>query len=88
MKVELRVVAAPIHEGHIQLEKLYVLPRFQNRGVGSRLLRDLQQSANLQNTPIHLRVLSVNNGARRLYERLGFVVRHAAAERVFMQYHA
>ncbi|MFT4100800.1 MAG: GNAT family N-acetyltransferase [Burkholderiaceae bacterium] len=82
------IIAAPLHDSHIQLEKLYLLPRFQRKGVGSKLLRELQQSATARNRPVRLRVLAVNNEARRLYERLDFIVTHETPERVFMEYRA
>ena len=80
------IIAAPRHESHIQLEKIYLLPRFQRKGIGSQLLRELQQSATVQDKPVRLRVLAVNKEARQLYERLGFVVTNETPERVFMEY--
>jgi len=65
------------------LKKLYVLPRYQNRGIGTRVLRDLLAAAE---KPIRLRVLSVNP-ARRFYERKGFVVTRSTPERNFMEWH-
>ena len=51
------------------IENLYVLPELQNRGWGSALLRfALTQCGG---TPV-LWVLSVNEGAARLYRRFGF----------------
>lgn len=51
------------------IENLYVLPEMQNRGLGSALLRfALTRCAG---TPA-LWVLSVNEGAARLYRRFGF----------------
>ena len=51
------------------IENLYVLPRHQNRGYGTRLLKFAM--ARCQGTPT-LWILSSNQGARRLYERHGF----------------
>lgn len=82
------IIAAPVHDSHIQLEKLFVMPRFQRQGIGSRLLRDLLRSAAAQRKPIRLRVLAVNIDARRFYERFGFVVTNTTPERIFMEFHA
>ena len=51
------------------IENLYILPRAQNRGYGSRLLRFAM--AMCEGTP-ELWILENNEGARRLYHRYGF----------------
>jgi ribosomal protein S18 acetylase RimI-like enzyme len=48
-----------------------LLPRFRNRGVGSRLLGDLAAEADAAAVPLTIYVEKLNP-ARRLYERLGF----------------
>ena len=51
------------------IEDLYVLPERQNRGYGTRLLREAM--ARCDGAPV-LWILENNDGARRLYEREGF----------------
>jgi len=53
--------------GHLYLGRIELLPEFQGRGIGSRLIRDL-----LRDEPVELDVLAVNPRARALYRRLGF----------------
>jgi ribosomal protein S18 acetylase RimI-like enzyme len=53
------------------LEKLYVDPDAQNRGVGTALL---DQAKALRPDGLYLWVFLKNTGARRLYERHGFRV--------------
>ena len=53
------------------LEKLYVEPAEQNRGVGSALL---DKAKELRPDELYLWVFQRNEGARRLYERHGFDV--------------
>jgi ribosomal protein S18 acetylase RimI-like enzyme len=72
---------------HIHLDKLYIAPNFQRRGIGTHLLRDLIRRATADAKPLRLRVLAVNP-AKRLYERLGFVVIDQTPERYFMEYTA
>jgi GNAT superfamily N-acetyltransferase len=55
----------------LQLVRLFVLPAFQNRGIGSGVLAELIHEADQRGLPISLRVLPVNP-AQRLYERYGF----------------
>jgi GNAT superfamily N-acetyltransferase len=49
------------------LDKLYLLPQYQNRGLGSGLLQRLIDAARLADVALRLTVLEVNP-ARRLYE--------------------
>jgi ribosomal protein S18 acetylase RimI-like enzyme len=67
----------------LHLEKIYIHPDFQRRGVGTRLLTDL--IARAARRPLTLRVLVVNP-ARALYERLGFVVTETTSEYHFMEH--
>lgn len=57
-------------EHEIFLISIRLLPGFQRKGIGTRLIGELIQNSKL---PVRLRVLKVNP-ARRLYERLGFVI--------------
>jgi ribosomal protein S18 acetylase RimI-like enzyme len=56
------------------LANLRILPRFQGQGWGTRIVRDLLRQAKETGVPLTLQVLRVNDGARRLYERLGLYV--------------
>jgi ribosomal protein S18 acetylase RimI-like enzyme len=85
---EAGLVAVGEHASHLQLEKIYLLPHCQRHGVGSRLLKQIVESAAKSGKPVRLRVLAVNTDARRWYERFGFVVTKATAERLFMEYRA
>jgi GNAT superfamily N-acetyltransferase len=60
------------HRRFIFLSAIEVEPDFQSQGIGTCLIRDLQDEAERQGLPLRLRVLQ-GNPARRLYERLGFV---------------
>ncbi len=53
------------------LRKIYLLPEFQRRGIGSALLRRLIEDSEVSHLPIELRYLIVNPVAS-LYERFGF----------------
>ncbi len=50
-----------------------LLPEFQNRGIGSALIRGVLDFAITVKLPVRLRLLK-DNPARSLYERLGFAV--------------
>ncbi len=49
-------------------------PRFQRRGIGSALIQHTIDDAHARGLPVTLHVLKTNTPARRLYERLGFVI--------------
>lgn len=56
----------------IRLLDIAVIPEFQNRGVGTHLLRQLMDEATRDNKPLRHMVFVLNENAFRFYERLGF----------------
>ena len=57
----------------IQLLNIMIAPEYQNRGLGTAVLRELLAGARARRQSVRLQVMKVNP-ARHLYERLGFVV--------------
>ena len=49
-----------------------LIPEIQGRGLGSAIMRDLQEEARKVQLPIRLQVIKANTAAVRLYTRLGF----------------
>jgi len=66
-------VTAKYEPGETQLYNIMIAPEFQNRGLGTAVLRDFLARAQARRVPVRLQVMKVNP-ARRLYERLGFTV--------------
>lgn len=60
-------------EDDLYLKGIYLLPAYQNQGVGTAVLHHLLAQAQISGRPVSLRVFKVNP-ARRLYERLGFTI--------------
>ncbi|HEX8283561.1 MAG TPA: GNAT family N-acetyltransferase [Pyrinomonadaceae bacterium] len=58
----------------IHMLDVTVLPWAQGRGVGTALIRALTEEARASGKKLRHMVFVMNEGARRLYERLGFVV--------------
>jgi GNAT superfamily N-acetyltransferase len=58
-------------EGELRLVDVALLSRFRGTGLGTALVRALQEEAAEAGVPLRLRVLR-DNPARRLYARLGF----------------
>ena len=68
---------------HVWVDSLYILPGWQNRGIGTRIVRDIVASAGGKS--VRLNVLAVNP-ARRFYQRMGFVVTQSTPERHYMEW--
>ena len=58
----------------IRLLDIALLPEFQNRGIGTILIRRLIDEASQTNKFLRHMVFVLNNDAHRFYERLGFAV--------------
>jgi ribosomal protein S18 acetylase RimI-like enzyme len=56
----------------IHLLDIAVLAAHRDSGVGTRLVRELMDEAERAGLPLRLHVEMFNDGARRLYDRLGF----------------
>jgi GNAT superfamily N-acetyltransferase len=70
---------------HWFLDKLYLLPAYQNQRFGGWLLQRLMRDAKAEAMPVRLTVLEVNP-ARRFYERHGFVLTHTIPPRHHMEW--
>lgn len=69
--------------GEFRLSKLFILPAYQNRGIGGEILSRLIDQARITHKPVHLSVLTVNP-AKSFYVRHGFYVERKTSERVIM----
>jgi ribosomal protein S18 acetylase RimI-like enzyme len=71
--VDIGVLTLEERQDEVILGQIYILPAYQNRGIGTRLIRSVVSDAFARQLPVALRVLKSNPAARRLYQRLGFV---------------
>jgi len=83
--IDAGILAVEDHASHVQLLKLYLLTGARNKGIGSRLLIQLRQSAASMEKPVRLQTLAVNHAAQRFYLRHGFAVTSTTPGRVFME---
>jgi ribosomal protein S18 acetylase RimI-like enzyme len=72
-------------EREIFLANIHVHPDYQNQGIGSRVIKSLLVEAEQQGVPVSLKVLKVNEAARRLYERFGFSIEEEAEDYYLMR---
>jgi GNAT superfamily N-acetyltransferase len=75
----------PVCADHIEVKRIFLLPEFQNRGIGARLMKDVIALARSRQLPIRLRVFEVNR-AQRFYQRLGFSATGRTATHVAMEW--
>jgi ribosomal protein S18 acetylase RimI-like enzyme len=68
------VVCVESRDDCVYLSLIEVHPRVQRLGIGAALVRRVIEQAEARGVPAKLRVFKVNVGARRLYQRLGFVI--------------
>lgn len=55
----------------IAIHELVLLPAFQGKGIGSKILREVLEEAKARSVPVRLQVLKENQ-AQHLYRTLGF----------------
>jgi GNAT superfamily N-acetyltransferase len=67
------------------LRKLYLLPAYQNRGIGGYPLKRLIDDTRAAQVALRLTVLEVNP-ARQFYERHGFILTHTISPRHHMEW--
>ncbi len=73
------VLVVEEHDREIYVARIAIVPECQGRGFGSAVIRSLMDEAVTSGRELTLDVLHVNERARSLYERLGFVV-HAESD--------
>ena len=63
-----------IENGNINVHGLYILEEFQNYKIGSRVMKEIIQTADAEEISILLQVLKVNTRAKFFYENNGFEI--------------
>lgn len=66
-----RLLLAELERKFIIID-ITLLPGFQNKGVGTKIISKLLEKAKEQNKVVQLSVFYSNDKAKKLYERLGF----------------
>lgn len=58
----------------LNVHQIYLLPEYQERGIGAACMRGIIDDASLEQKPVTLQVLRINTRATAFYERLGFTI--------------
>ncbi|HRK22508.1 MAG TPA: N-acetyltransferase [Fimbriimonadaceae bacterium] len=68
------ILASGVRDGALTVFQLFILPAWQGRGIGPRVMDMVFQEASDLGLPVALGVMKVNPRAKAFWERLGFVV--------------
>lgn len=81
--VDIGELSVEDREEELVLARISILPEYQRRGIGTAVVWSLLEKAEERDIPVRLTAPKANP-ARRLLERLGFVVTGEDGERVFL----
>lgn len=76
------------HSDKFILNIIEITPKYQNKGIGSLLIRDLINEGIQKKKYVELQVLKVNQKALRLYKSLGFILKGETDTHYQMVYHS
>ena len=66
------------------IKRMEILPEYQNRGIGTEILRKILKRAEQEDKTVRLRVFKINP-ARRFYERHGFQITGETETHYYME---
>ncbi|MHC4450180.1 MAG: GNAT family N-acetyltransferase [Planctomycetota bacterium] len=69
----------------VEVCEIQILPKHQNKGLGTQLLVEVVDRARQQGRDVILSTGLMNSGAHRLYERLGFEETERSITKVYMR---
>lgn len=72
----------------IYIQNIALSNKYQRRGIGALLIKQVQERAATSGVPVELGVFRTYAAARRFYERLGFVRTHDSATHIHMSWTA
>ncbi len=58
----------------LKVNQLFILPEYQNKGIGAACMNLIIQDASALKLPVRLQVLKVNKRAFAFFEKLGFKI--------------
>ena len=71
-------------EASIFISSLYILPRYQGKGIGTSIIANYIAKATKEIKRVELEVLQLNKGAQKLYSSLGFTLTERDDTKYFM----
>ncbi len=83
--VDVGVIAIVRQPECITVNQMFILPEYQNRGIGTACMKSIIQDAVASGLSVRLRVLKVNGRAIEFYRRLGFKSINESDNHVIME---
>jgi len=84
---DIGIIAIEEDSDTMTVHNIEILPEYQNRGIGSHLMKKIILNAKEKGKNISLQVFKTNPKARALYERLGFKVETETETHFLMSLH-
>lgn len=69
---DIGIMACVQQPDHVKVNQIFLLPAYQNRGIGTVCMRCILERALASGRAVQLQVLKVNGRAVAFYRRLGF----------------
>ncbi|QOL24303.1 GNAT family N-acetyltransferase [Thalassotalea sp. LPB0316] len=82
--VSIGVIKLGKFSDRLHIRQLQIMPKYQGKGVGAKVIQQVIKRAVALNLPVSLYVLK-QNPAKRLYQRLGFVIESETDLEYFMK---
>jgi ribosomal protein S18 acetylase RimI-like enzyme len=73
-KNEIGYLTTQVSDKEIYIENLILIPKFQNKGFGTKLMNEISNKADQEGKAVRLRVLGINKKAISFYNYLGFEI--------------
>jgi ribosomal protein S18 acetylase RimI-like enzyme len=73
-------------EKSIELDLIFLIPEFQNKGIGKEIVTSLIETANKKSKSLKLKVLQSNIKALQFYKSLSFNVVKETKVRLYLEY--
>ena len=74
------------NETNMELNQIFIHPKYQGKGIGSKIINDLMKICKNKNKSIILEVLKSNYKAKKLYLKLGFNIYKEDDNDYFLEY--
>ena len=83
-EVDVGWIQQRLDHGAIFLGSIYITPRMQRKGIGTRVIQTILDLARQQSRPVTLAVMKINP-VLALYESLGFRITHEDEHKFYMR---
>lgn len=71
--IDVEILAFARHPDSVKVNQLFIVPEYQNRGIGAACIMSIIKDAAVSKLPVRLQVLKVNSRAFAFFQRFGFI---------------